>query len=151
MQSEMTEEPEGASELSGHESAIPLKQNSVEMQSLQRALTNLYPGKQKQALLELEPEGEVKFSGHEIIRSLFPPGQYRPPGQMEQGLVPELEPLPKYPGAHKHWFWEVDPKGLRVFLGQTYVSPKPHQKLTGHWEQVLLSGMYPGLHIHSQA
>jgi hypothetical protein len=41
VQSEMTEEPEGASELSGHKFTIPLKQNSMEVQSSQRALKNL--------------------------------------------------------------------------------------------------------------
>jgi hypothetical protein len=67
---------------------------------------------------------------------------------MEHGLVPELEPFPKYPGAHKHWFWEVDFKGLRVLPGQKFFSPKTHQKLTGHWEQRLPSRRYPGSHIH---
>ena len=49
--------------------------------------------------------------------------------QMGHGLVPDLEPLPKYPDAHRHWFCEVERTALSVLLGQTLFAPAMHQEL----------------------
>ena len=135
----MLKEPGGASELTGHELTRPLKHSSPEVHSSQRVELSvyLYPGLHVHALIELEPAGEVKLAGQATMRSEFPPGQYEPPVQTGQGLVPLLEPLPKYPGAHRHWFWEVESVGLRVLLGQRLFAPAMHQELVGHTEQML--------------
>ena len=71
-----------------------------------------------------------------MIKSPFPPGQYAPLVQMGHGLVPDREPLPKYPGAHRHWFWDVERPGLRVLLGQALFTPAMHQELSGQGEQL---------------
>jgi hypothetical protein len=132
----MTVEPGEARELVGQAVTNPLKHTSPEAQSSHLVLTNLKPGLQIQALLLLEPCGDVKFAGHAMIKSLFPPGQYDPLVQIGQGLVPDLEPLPKYPGAHRHWFWDVESAGLRVLLGHALFAPAMHQELMGHEGQV---------------
>jgi hypothetical protein len=87
-----------------------------------------------QSLAAADPVDEVKLSGQACIRSAFPPGQYEPLVQMGHGLVPALEPLPKYPGAHRHWFCVLERPGLRVLLGQRLFAPAIHHELAGHWE-----------------
>jgi len=67
--------------------------------------------------------------------------------QMGHGLVPDLEPLPKYPDAHRHWFCDVESAGLSVLLGQTLFAPAMHQEFEGHGGHMLPSRKYPALHI----
>jgi hypothetical protein len=112
---------------------------------------NLYPGVHVQSLIETAPVEEVKFTGQEIMRSEFPPAQYDPLVQMGHGLVPDLVPLPKYPGAQRHWFWVVESAELRVLLGQRLLAPAMHHEFTGHGEQMLLPlRKYPALHMNGQ-
>ena len=103
-QSVISEDPVGAKEPVGHVLERPLKQTSPSAHCVQVAESrvNLKPGLHVQALESLEPTGEVKFAGHVTISSPFPPGQYESALQIGHGLVPDLEPLPKYPGAQRH-------------------------------------------------
>ncbi len=55
--------------------------------------------------------------------------------QMGHGLVPDLEPLPKYPDAHRHWFCENERTAQSVLLGQRLFAPAMHQELAGQDEQ----------------
>ncbi len=87
-----------------------------------------------QSLKEEDPVDEVKFSGQEIIRSSFPPGQYEPAVQMGQGLVPALDPLPKYPGMQRHLFCENEDTGPAVLLGQLFFDPAMHHESSGQVE-----------------
>lgn len=84
-----------------------------------------------------DPVGEVKFTGHATIELLFPPVQYELLVQIGHGLVPDLEPFPKYPGAQRHWFCEDESPELKVLLGQRLLAPAMHQELIGQAEQVL--------------
>ena len=135
----MTDDSGGESELAGQELIRPLKQISPGSHASHLvAEVNLYPGLHVQSLSAADPVGEVKFAGHAAIRLPFPPAQYDPLVQMGHGLVPDLEPFPKYPGAHRHWFCEVESPGLMVLLGQRLLVPAMHQELLGHAEQLLL-------------
>jgi hypothetical protein len=89
----------------------------------------------KHELTKLDPAGDVKFTEQAVIRSSLPPAQYDPLVQRGHGLVPVLDPLPKYPGAHRHWFWEDESAELRVLLGQAFTAPAMHQELVVQGEQ----------------
>lgn len=67
---------------------------------------------------------------------------------MGHGLVPDLEPLPKYPGAQRHWFCEEEISGLRLLLGHSFSAPATHHELLGHAVQISPSRKYPASHIH---
>jgi hypothetical protein len=112
---------------------------------------NLYPGVHVHSLIETAPVEEVKFTGQETMRSEFPPAQYDPLVQIGHGLVPDLEPLPKYPGAQRHWFCEVENKGLRVLLGHWLLTPATHHEFSGQGEHWLPFRTYPALHTHGQS
>jgi hypothetical protein len=96
---------------------------------------SLKPVLHMQELESLEPTGEVEFPWQATTISAFPPGQYEPALQMGHGLVPALEPLPKYPGAQRHWFCVVERAWLRLLVGQSFFAPAMHQELRGHDEQ----------------
>ena len=134
------EEPDGASAFAGHVLTRPLKHTSVEAHGVQVvAPVSLKPGLHRQALESREPVGEVKFAGHVISSSAFPPGQYASAVQMGQGLVPALEPFPKYPGAQRHWFCVVESTELRLLVGHSFLAPATHHELLGHDVQMLPS------------
>jgi hypothetical protein len=46
----------------------------------------------------MEPTGEEKLAGQATETLLLPPAQKNPALHLEHGLVPEIDPLPKYPG-----------------------------------------------------
>jgi hypothetical protein len=150
MQSAISTDPTGAKEFAGHTLTRPWKHTSPEAHSVQVAESrvNLKPGLHVQALKSLEPTDEVKFSGQATTSSSFPPGQYDPALQIGHGLVPALEPLPKYPGAQRHWFCVVERAWLRLLVGQSFFAPAMHQKLSGHDEQRSPSRKYAVSHIH---
>ena len=130
-------EPGGEIELAGQVPTSPSKHISPATHcthAVAVSSVNLYPGLQVHSSIEIAPVGEVKFTGQDTIRSSFPPTQYEPLVQMGHGLVPALEPLPKYPGAHRHLFCVVDSSGLRVLLGQKLLAPAMHHELAGHRE-----------------
>ena len=44
------------------------------------------------------------MAGQLMLILALPPGQYDPALHTAHGLVPTTEPLPKYPGWHRHAF-----------------------------------------------
>ena len=131
------DDPGGAREFTGHWVIKPLKHTSPDTHISHLEIISaagLYPGLHKQEPTALEPAGDVKFTAHDTIRSLFPPAQYEPLVHMGHGLVPDLEPLPKYPGAQRHWFCEEERAELKVLLGHAFNAPAMHQELRVHAE-----------------
>ncbi len=122
--------------MGGHDVATPFKHNSPETHIMHwvESAVNLKPGLQMQSPAAAAPADEVKLTGQACISSAFPPGQYEPLVQMGHGLVPDREPFPKNPGAHRHWFWELERTGLSVLLGHWLFAPAMHHELAAHWE-----------------